>query len=106
MSRLAPAWVIVSGLLVAGCGGSEHWAKAGADEATAARAYRDCQELAGAAVSTDADIDQDIVATRSTELQRSGVVGNETQVMRETTRERAASVVAACMQAKGFVEQR
>src|SRR5205823_1887336 len=53
--------------LLAGCGGAGDWAKAGGDEAAASREYEDCRALAGGAVQTDADIDQDILATRQSD---------------------------------------
>ena len=91
-------------LVLAGCGGGAgNWAKAGADEAMAAREYQDCQDLAGTAVRTDADIDQDIAAARSEDRQRAGVVRVQTQTTHEQTRDRAGAIVAACMKAKGFI---
>jgi hypothetical protein len=63
---------------LAGCGGGADWARPGADEATVTSEYQDCRAMAGTAVRTDADIDQDILATRG------------------------AAIVDACMRAKGF----
>jgi hypothetical protein len=73
------------------------------DEAATARDYRDCQDLAGTAVRTDADIDQDIQATRDSDRQRAGVVRAQTQTTHEQTRDRAGAIIAACMRAKGFI---
>jgi hypothetical protein len=85
-----------------GCGGRADWAKAGADEATVAGEYQDCLGLAGGAVKTDADIDQDILATRGDDWRRGGVGRVQTQTMREHTRERGAAIIDACMRSKGF----
>jgi len=94
----------VFGLLLAGCAGGGDWAKAGADEAAVARDYEDCRDLAGAAVRTDADIDQDIAATRSDDRQRAGVVRVQTRTMGEHTRDRADAIITRCMRAKGFTQ--
>jgi hypothetical protein len=92
----------VLGCVLAGCGGGADWTKAGSDEATAVREYQDCRDLAGTAVRTDEDIDQDILATRQNDWQRGGFVRLGTQTMHEQTRDRAAAIVARCMAAKGF----
>jgi hypothetical protein len=91
-------------LVLAGCGGSGDWVKAGADEAAVARDYEDCRDLAATAVRTQADIDQDIAATRSDDRQRAGVVRAQTRTMREQTRDRADAIIARCMRAKGFTQ--
>src|SRR5207245_802096 len=72
-------------VLLAGCAAPGGWNKTGAD-ATAARDYRDCRDLAESAVKTDADIDQDIRATRGSDYQRSAGVRAETQAMQEHTK--------------------
>ena len=51
-------------LLLAGCAAPGNWSKAGADAAATAGDYQDCRAVAQSAVKTDADIDQDILATR------------------------------------------
>jgi hypothetical protein len=90
-------------LLLAGCAaGSGAWTKAGADQTATAQAYEECREMAGIAVSTDAAIDQDILASRQSDWQRAGVVRTETRTMQEQTRDRAAAIIASCMQAKGY----
>lgn len=90
------------GMLAAGCAGGGGWAKAGADEAAIASAYDDCRAMADTAVRTDADIDQDILATRQTDWQRAGIVRLQTRTMQEQTRDRGAAIVDSCMRAKGF----
>jgi hypothetical protein len=100
------AWGLGLALLLAGCAASGGWSKTGADSAAAAREYQDCRATAESAVKTDADIDQDIRATRRGDWQRSAGVRAETQTMQEHTSGRAAAIVAACMHAKGFAEPR
>ena len=93
-------------LLLAGCAGAGDWTKAGADSAAADAAYQDCRALAGGAVQTDADIDQDISATRQSDWQRAGVVRVQTRVMHEQTRDRADAIIESCMKSKGFSQKR
>jgi len=93
-------------LLLAGCATAGGWSKTGADSAASAREYQECRATAYTAVKTDADIDQDIRATRRSDLQRSAGVRAETQVMQEHTRDRSTAIIARCMQAKGFAEPR
>jgi hypothetical protein len=102
-ARLGAALILS---LLAGCGGAGDWAKAGGDEAAASREYEDCRALAGGAVQTDADIDQDILATRQSDWQRAGVVRQQTRVMHEQTRDRAAAIIESCMKAKGYSQKR
>jgi hypothetical protein len=89
-------------LALAGCSGGGNWTRAGLDEAATAREYEDCRDLAGTAVRTDADIDQDIAATRNEDRQRGSVMRVQTQTMHEHTRDRADAIIARCMRAKGF----
>ena len=93
---------IAAALLLAGCVAAGGWNKPGADEAAAGSAYRECRGLADTAVKTQADIDQDILASRQNDWQRASVVRVETQSMHEQTRDRAGAIIASCMQAKGF----
>src|SRR5205823_3402764 len=92
--------------LLAGCAGGGDWTKAGGDSATAAREYEECRALAGGAVRTDADIDQDILATRQSDWQRAGVVRQQTRVMQEQTHDRAAAIIESCMKSKGYSQKR
>ena len=91
-------------LLLVGCAGGGEWVKPGTDQAAAGREYQDCRELADTAVKTDADIDQDIAATRSDDRQRAGVVRVQTRTMGEHTRDRADAIITRCMRAKGFTQ--
>ena len=102
-TRLGAALVL---LLLVGCAGGGDWAKTGGGETAAAREYQDCRALAGSAVQTDADIDQDILATRQTDWQRAGVVRQQTRIMHEQTRDRADAIIESCMKAKGFSQKR
>lgn len=99
MSRFLAALLL---LPLAGCAGAGDWVKPGADQAAAGREYQDCRDLADTAVKTEADIDQDILATRQTDWQRAGVVRAQTRVMHEQTGDRATAIVESCMKTKGY----
>ena len=99
MNRLRAAFLL---LPLAGCTATGDWVKPGTDQAAAGREYQDCRDLADAAVRTEADIDQDILATRQTDWQRAGVVRTQTRLMHEQTGDRAAAIVDSCMKAKGY----
>ena len=104
--RSISGWRLVPALLLTGCAAAGGWSKEGADASAIARQYQDCRTLATTAVATDADIDQDILATRKNDRQRSSVVRVGMQTMQNQTRDRAAAIVAGCMRAKGFSQPR
>ena len=99
-------WWMAAALLLAGCAGAGSWTKAGADEASAARDYQECRDLAQSAVKTDADIDQDILAARHNDWQRASVYRLRTEARREHTSDRATAIVDSCTSAKGFAKPR
>jgi hypothetical protein len=78
------------------------WTKPGADVAAIQSAYDDCLATTETASRNDYDIDQDISATRSSDLQHSEFAQSQMQQSRDTTRDRAQAVLTACMTAKGF----
>ena len=89
--------------MLAGCNGAGNFSKPGADPATVDREYRDCRDLAGSVVDTQANIDQDIQATRASDAQRSSIIRSDQKVLRDQTNDRADAIIASCMQSKGFV---
>jgi hypothetical protein len=106
-------------LLLAGCddfdigfGGSSHrssqsdWIKPGAQPGEAGSAYGDCRSIAQQATQKDADIDQDIAATRGADLQHSQIVQMRSSQEQGATTRDADSIIASCMQQKGFAERR
>jgi hypothetical protein len=92
-------------LLLAGCAGGTASTRPGADQGAAGQAYDECKDLAQTAVQTEANVDQDIVASRGGDWGRSSIGRIGTQSMRERTGDRSANIIAACMQAKGFKPQ-
>jgi hypothetical protein len=101
MTRLAGA--LAAAALLGGCGaGADAWTKPGADEAAVAQAYRTCRATAEERVGPEIGINQDILATRGADWQRAQVQNLQTRTMADSTRDRAAAIVASCMTANGF----
>jgi hypothetical protein len=78
------------------------WTRPGADAATIQSAYDDCLALTNTATRTDFDIDQDTAVTRSGDLQRSDFARLPTQDAQATDRVRAQTILASCMEEKGY----
>jgi hypothetical protein len=103
-------------LLLAGCAGGVGWPKPppqpaasasawtmpGVDAATVETAFGDCLALTDTATRTDFDIDQDIAVSRSSDLQHSDFARTQMQQARDTSRDRAQTMLSSCMEAKGF----
>jgi len=100
----AGGWLVLAACFaLAGCGGgAPGWVKPGGDAADAQREYQECRDLAADAVRTDIDIDQDIAASRASDVQKSAVMQEQAWITRQHTQDRGAAIVAACMRAKGF----
>lgn len=81
------------------------WIKPGAQPGDAASAYSECRSIARQATQKDADIDQDIAATRGADLQHSQIMQMRMSQERGATTRSADSILASCMQQKGFVER-
>jgi hypothetical protein len=94
-------------LLVAGCAAAAgDWTKPGADAAAIAGALRECRATAESAVAPEEGIDEDILASRQTDWQRSQIGGVASAELGQETGGRADRIVAACMRANGFVLSR
>lgn len=101
MTRIACA--LAAAALLGGCAsGAGEWTKPDADESAVAQAYRACRELAQARVGPELGINQDILATRGADWQRAQIGNMQVRAMAESTRDRAAAIVASCMTASGF----
>jgi hypothetical protein len=81
------------------------WIKPGVQPGETTNAYRDCLDIAQQATRKDADIDQDIAATRGADLQHSQIVQMRSAKMADTTRQNADSIIASCMRQKGFAQR-
>ena len=100
----AMKWLPALALLpaLAGCAAGGGWAKAGADASATDAAYAECRAQAAGAIEPEIGINEDILATRQNDWQRSHVGQVASETMREQTRDRAAALVDSCMRAKGF----
>ncbi|MFZ2006279.1 MAG: hypothetical protein WB697_05450 [Stellaceae bacterium] len=78
------------------------WTKPGTDAATVAAAYDQCLAAANSATSTDFDIDQDISASRGSDLQHSDFAGAQLREAQQTNRDRSQTILSSCMERKGF----
>jgi hypothetical protein len=93
---------LFAAFLLAGCAAAGNWTKPGADATATAAAYRECRGMADTAVEPEVGINEDILATRQGDWQRSRIGEVESNAMQDHTRDRAASIIDACMQAEGF----
>lgn len=82
------------------------WTKAGVDAASVERAYNDCLSLTDTATRTDFAIDQDIAASRGSDLQHSDFAGAQLRGAQQSDRDRAQSILSSCMEGKGFTPAR
>jgi hypothetical protein len=82
------------------------WMKPGLDAASVQAAYGDCREVADTATQTDFNIDQDIAASRSADLQRSDFAGSPLRDAQQSDRDRAQTILSSCMEGKGFTPAR
>jgi len=82
------------------------WTRPGAASAAVESAFAECRALTDTATHTDSDIDQDIAASRSSDLQRSEFAQTQVRQNRDTDRDRAQTILSACMTSKGFAPVR
>ena len=82
------------------------WAKPGLDSAGVENAYRACLEIANTVTDKDFNIDQDIAASRSSDLQRSSFAGAPLRDTQQNNRDRAQTILSSCMRGKGFTPAR
>lgn len=97
-------WCIGLALVLGACTATGNWTKPGIEASATAREYEDCRAIAETVVKPETGIDQDILATRHADIGRSSIARIGAQNMREETGERAAAIIAACMQGKGFAK--
>ena len=78
------------------------WTRPGADAATVDSAYDDCLNVANSATQKDFDIDQDIAASRGSDLQHSDFAGAPLRDAQQNNRDREQAILSSCMETKGF----
>lgn len=82
------------------------WTRAGADRATVDSAFADCLAVSDTATQKDFDIDQDIAASRGSDLQHSAFAGAALRDTHNSNRDRAQGILSSCMETKGFTPAR
>ena len=78
------------------------WTRPGADAATVESAYDECLSAADSASRADFDIDQDISASRGSDIQHSDFAGAQLREAQQTDRDRSQTILSSCMERKGF----
>jgi uncharacterized protein YjbI with pentapeptide repeats len=112
------AGAVALGLLLAGCSSmsmpgwpkpppasaasASAWSGSGVAPADVASAYDECNAAASAATGTDNDIDQDIAASRGSDIQHSDFAGAQLRAAQQTSRDRTQAILSSCMEKKGF----
>src|SRR5579859_2302641 len=72
---IAAAFALAALAMLTACQGADNWAKPGTDRDTMRADLGECQGEARAATAVDTNIDNDIMATRSQDWQRTGTLG-------------------------------
>ena len=78
------------------------WTRPGADAATVGAAYDACLAASNSATRTDFDIDQDISASRGSDLQHSDFANAQLREAQQTNRDRSQAILSSCMERNGF----
>jgi hypothetical protein len=89
-------------ILLAACAADSRWVKEGASDEAQAHDLSQCRSEARRAGDRDAAIDQDILSTRSQDLQRSGTTTLRRDTMQNSNRGRFDEILARCMAARGY----
>jgi hypothetical protein len=80
------------------------WAKQGVDGNIAARDLGLCQREARLQAGAEAKIDQDIIASRGTDWQRTGSYAGNVDQLNASNATRERDMVARCMKSKGYAQ--
>ena len=89
-------------LLLAACGGAADWDKPGVSREKAAQDYSECRHAAELAQRRDSNIDTDILATRSQDWQRNGLLQIKRNEYADSNSARSGDFVERCMIGKGY----
>ncbi len=90
-------------LALIGCAGRSEWSKEGTSPQLTGQALADCQSIAREATQRDTNIMTDIMASRGSDWQRTGVMGTHVEAFSLEDRGRTDEIVNRCMIGKGFV---
>ena len=89
-------------LALSACSGGSQWNKPGADPQIVRADLRDCESEARALTRQDENIDNDIMATRGQDWQRTGTLGAKRETLALQNQGRSGNIVEQCMRAKGY----
>ncbi len=95
-------FVLAMLLPLAACGGAGGWSKAGMSNEKAAADYAECRHSAELAHRRDRDIDTDILASRSQDWQRLGLLQIKENNYSDSNSARESDMVSRCMIGKGY----
>jgi hypothetical protein len=98
-SALAIVVILILGACVSE---AETWQKEGAAGDGRSRDLAECRSEARRAVQRDVNIDTDIMASRGTDWQNSGVITARRDTMQSSNAGRFDDVVAGCMRGRGY----
>lgn len=101
MPPMKPAAALASLLMLAACA-SPTWTNPNVTPEQAKNDYSECNAMAQDANARDAAIQQDILASRGQDWQRSGTLGTHQDVFAAETQQRTGDIVRNCMLAKGY----
>jgi hypothetical protein len=104
-SKYLPSAFALALLLVA-CSSKPQWVKPGTSSEAASDDLAECRALANAATRREAAVDQDILASRGTDWQRSNTLQAKKSTFAMQDQGRARDIVADCMSAKGYSPRR
>ena len=95
--------IIAFALALLGCSGGVDWSQDGVSQPQTAHALADCQSDASQATRRDTDINNDIMASRGQDWQRSDMMGMKMDIFAAENSNETTDIVNRCMISKGFV---
>ena len=103
--RKLPLILALAGLLSA-CSSNPQWAKPGASKDMVREDFDECSDAASAATRQDTAIDQDILASRGADWQRTNTLQAKKSTMAIQDKGHVRDLIASCMGAKGYTPVR
>jgi hypothetical protein len=93
---------LASMLALLACASQPEWTKEGTSPQVVAQELSECKAMAREATERDANIMTDIMASRGTDWQRTGVMDAHRQNFTAGEGERSDDIIKRCMIGKGF----
>ena len=90
-------------LLLAGCiGGGEGWTKPSLDVSQRSADFAECKQDTRQATQREYSIEQDINASRGTDMRNRGTFGQLSQNLDTSPRDQSTALLESCMLGKGY----